>query len=76
MCFFCGYIREHMASTKVRIPKRRKAVRKEDSIHIRVTSEQKAALQEAADKAGIGVSSWMLVTSLREARKADGGGTR
>lgn len=64
-----------MGTPKSRGPKRRKAVRKEESIHIRVTTEQKAALQAASDKAGIGVSSWMLLVSLREARGTDGGGT-
>ena len=52
--------------------KRRKAIRKEGQIHIRVTDEQKALLGEAADKAGTGLSTWMLLVSLREARKLTG----
>jgi uncharacterized protein (DUF1778 family) len=57
-------------------PKRRKTVRKEKSIQIRVTDEQKTTLTEAAEKAGIGVSSWMLTVSLEAAARklADGGG--
>lgn len=61
---------------KTKPPKRRKTVRKEKSIQIRVTDEQKATLTEAAAKAGIGVSSWMLTVSLEAAARklADGGG--
>jgi uncharacterized protein (DUF1778 family) len=64
-----------MATTKAprRSPKaepiRRKEVRKEDQIRIRVTAEQKMLLTEAAEKAGAGLSSWLLIVSLREARK-------
>jgi uncharacterized protein (DUF1778 family) len=58
--------------------KRRKAVRKDENINIRVTSDQKAELEWAANHAGTSISSWMLVLSLREARearrKAEGGG--
>jgi uncharacterized protein (DUF1778 family) len=61
-------------ATKGRAPKRRKAVRKEEQIHVRVTSDQKAALVEAADRAGLGVSSWMLSVALREATSERGGG--
>jgi uncharacterized protein (DUF1778 family) len=64
-----------MAKPKSARPKRRKAVRKEESVHIRVTAEQKATLAEAAGKAGLGLSSWMLMVSLREAQKTGGGGT-
>ncbi len=61
---------------KTKPPKRRKTVRKEKSIQIRVTDEQKVTLTEAAEKAGIGVSSWMLTVSLEAAARklADGGG--
>lgn len=52
--------------------KRRKAVRKEKGILIRVTEAQKAALAEAADTEGLGVSSWMLAVAMREIeRKAN-----
>lgn len=49
-------------------PTRRKEVRKEDQIRIRVTAEQKELLTRAADKAGAGVSSWLLIVGLKEAR--------
>lgn len=55
-----------MATVKRRKPK---ALRKEESIRIRVTAEQKAALEEAAKRAGIGVSSWLLTLGLREAQR-------
>jgi uncharacterized protein (DUF1778 family) len=48
--------------------KRRKATRKEDSIHVRVTAEQKQALADAAERAGVGLSTWLLMVGLREAR--------
>jgi uncharacterized protein (DUF1778 family) len=62
-----------MKPTKRPDPKRRKQVRKELSLHIRVTEAQKAELSAAAERAGIGLSSWMLAVALRAARKADGG---
>lgn len=63
-----------MSTPKIR-PKRRKSVRKDENIHIRVTTEQKALLSAAADSAGLGLSSWMLTTSLSEAKKkTDKGG--
>ena len=53
-------------------PERRKAVRKEKGILIRVTEAQKKALAEAATKEGLGVSSWMLSVAMREIeRKAN-----
>jgi uncharacterized protein (DUF1778 family) len=61
-------------ATKGRAPKRRKAVRKEEQIHVRVTAEQKEQLAEAAGRVGLGVSSWMLSVALREAKKSEGGG--
>jgi uncharacterized protein (DUF1778 family) len=50
------------------IPKRRKAIRKEETIHVRVTSEQKEILTAAAECEGLGVSTWLLTVGLREAR--------
>jgi uncharacterized protein (DUF1778 family) len=50
-------------------PKRRKAVRKDKVILIRTTEAQKQALTEAAEKAGLGISSWMLSVALREIQK-------
>lgn len=54
-----------MATVKRRKPK---VLRKEESIRIRVTTEQKEALTEAATRAGLGVSSWLLTLGLREAQ--------
>jgi len=62
-----------MKTAKKAAPPRRKQVRKDLSLHIRVTEAQKAELSAAAERAGIGLSSWMLAVSLRAARKADGG---
>jgi uncharacterized protein (DUF1778 family) len=46
-----------------------KALRKEDSIRVRVSDAQKKALTEAATSAGLGVSSWLLMLGLREIGK-------
>jgi uncharacterized protein (DUF1778 family) len=51
-------------------PARRKVIRKEESIRIRVTVAQKEALTEAASRDGLGVSSWLLMLGLRETQKA------
>jgi uncharacterized protein (DUF1778 family) len=48
--------------------KRRKQVRKEDSIRIRVTDEQKRLLTDAAEKRGLGVSTWLLTLGLEAAQ--------
>jgi uncharacterized protein (DUF1778 family) len=56
-----------MASQKTRRVKRRKEVRKDQDIRIRVTTEQKQTLTDAATRAGLGVSSWLLMLGLREA---------
>lgn len=50
-----------------------KAARKEDSIRIRVTEEQKEVLTDAAAGEGLGVSSWLLMLGLKAARKTEGG---
>ena len=50
----------------------RKAVTKGQQIHIRVTKEQKTLLGKAADKPGAGMSTWILIVALREARKLTG----
>jgi len=42
-----------------------KALRKEDMIRIRVTAEQKRVLAEAAEQAGLDVSTWLRVLGLR-----------
>ncbi len=63
-----------MAASKGRKkPERRKEIRKEKSIQVRVTSAQKETLTRAADEAGLGVSSWLLMLGLQAAKKADGG---
>jgi uncharacterized protein (DUF1778 family) len=57
--------------------KRRKprAQRKEESIRIRATTAQKEALEEAAQKTGLGLSGWLLALGLKEAAamRRDGG---
>jgi len=58
-----------MARQKTQRIKRRKEVRKDQDIRIRVTEEQKQTLTEAAERAGLGVSSWLLMLGLREAKK-------
>lgn len=58
-----------MASAKK--TRKPKALRKEDSIRIRVTAEQKEVLTEAATKAGLGVSSWLLTLGLREVQRLE-----
>lgn len=45
-------------------------LRKEDVIRIRVTDEQRASMQAAADKAGLDLSTWMRTIALSEAKKA------
>jgi uncharacterized protein (DUF1778 family) len=51
--------------------KRRKAVRKDKGILIRVTEPQKKALTEAAEKTGLGLSSWLLSVALREIQRTE-----
>jgi uncharacterized protein (DUF1778 family) len=52
-------------------PKRRKEVLKDKVILIRATEAQKKLLAEAAEKAGLGLSSWMLSVALREIQRAE-----
>lgn len=49
-----------------------KAQRKEDVIRLRVTSEQKRTLVEAAERAGLDVSAWLRSIGLREAGQKPG----
>jgi uncharacterized protein (DUF1778 family) len=42
---------------------------KDDSIHIRLSSQQKELLTAAATRAGAGLSTWLLMLGLREAQK-------
>jgi uncharacterized protein (DUF1778 family) len=53
-------------------PQRRKQVRKEDTIRLRVTTEQKQALVEAATLAGASLSTWLLSVGLRAAQERQG----
>ena len=49
--------------------KRRKALRelKQDLIQIRVTSDQRRVLKEAADRSGLDLSSWLRMVGLKSA---------
>ena len=51
--------------------KRRKPAnaRKDEVIPVRLTKEQKAKLVAAAERKGIGVSTWLLMLGLAEALK-------
>ncbi len=62
-----------MADAKKR--RKPKALRKEDSIRLRCTTEQKERLVAAAQRDGQGVSAWLLSLGLREARKGESGGS-
>ncbi len=55
---------------KRRKPKRE---RKESTILIRLTEDQKATLTQAAKKVGLGLSGWVLSLALREASSLDVG---
>ncbi len=48
-------------------PKKGKGKRKETSIRIRVTAEQKRILAEAAEREGLEVSTWLRSLGLRAA---------
>jgi len=49
--------------------KHRKAVRKGEDLHFRITVGQKAAIDEGARRAGITMSSWIITTLLRVLRE-------
>lgn len=66
-CTYFMYTNACMATTKRRKPAKE---RKERSIQIRVTDAQKTKLAEAAARAGLGLSSWMLTVSLAAAEAA------
>lgn len=56
-------------ATMVTVRKKRRkpaAERREDLIRIRVTTEQKTLFTEAAERAGLDVSSWMRFLAMRE----------
>jgi uncharacterized protein (DUF1778 family) len=52
--------------------KRRKATRKEETVQIRMTADQKETLAAAAERRGLAMSTWLLMLGLREA-EADAG---
>ncbi|HEX3482973.1 MAG TPA: hypothetical protein VHT91_48520 [Kofleriaceae bacterium] len=58
-----------MVTTRI---KRRKATRKEFIVPVRMTAEQKATLVAAAERNGLGVSTWLLTLGLREAANMTG----
>jgi uncharacterized protein (DUF1778 family) len=47
---------------------RRKAVRKDETVPIRMTTEQKEMLANAAQSAGMGLSTWLLMLGLKAAQ--------
>jgi hypothetical protein len=47
--------------------KRRKATRMEEIVPVRMTAEQKATLIAAAERQGLGVSTWLLTLGLQAA---------
>lgn len=53
-------------------PKRRKAVTKDQNLHIRVSEHQKELFNEAAEKAGGTLSTWAVMVLLAEARRVTG----
>jgi uncharacterized protein (DUF1778 family) len=56
------------ASTKTPTT-RRKAVRKDEMVPVRMTTEQKTTLAAAAQAAGMGLSTWLLSLGLKAAKK-------
>jgi hypothetical protein len=65
-----------MADTKPKTDpeKRRKpeALRKGDFVRIRLTLAQKETLTAAAQRDGLGLSTWLLMLGMREAQKTAG----
>jgi uncharacterized protein (DUF1778 family) len=59
---------QYMATKRSKGPKK---ARKELTIMIRVTGEQKRRLAEAATHAGLGLSSWLLTTGLQAIERAE-----
>lgn len=47
-----------------------KVERKEDSVRIRLTAEQKETLTKTASKAGLDLSAWLRSLALREAGRS------
>jgi predicted HicB family RNase H-like nuclease len=53
---------------------KKKPVKKDENLNIRLTTEQKAEIAAAAERAGLSASSWVLALALKEARNAEGSG--
>jgi len=62
-------VAKKLASPTNRPVQRRKPIRelKQDLIQIRVTAEQRRVLKQAADRAGLDLSSWMRMIGLKAA---------
>jgi len=56
------------AATAKPEPKRRKTVRKSESMRIRVSSSDKDVLEQASRRLGLGVSAFVLSAALEKAR--------
>lgn len=52
--------------------KRRKATRKEETVQIRMTAEQKETLAAAAERRGLPMSTWLLTLGLQQANEDAG----
>jgi uncharacterized protein (DUF1778 family) len=48
-------------------PRKPKTERKQETLRIRVTADQKKALTDAARRAGLDLSTWLRVLALRAA---------
>jgi uncharacterized protein (DUF1778 family) len=46
---------------------------KEEVVNVRMTSQQKATLEEIAAQEGLGISTWLLHEGLRAARERPAG---
>jgi len=57
---------------KPRAKRRRKAVRKDENVHVRVSAEQKKAMSAAAQRSGLSLSNWILFAALRTLNQNEG----
>jgi len=60
---------EPKPETKPKKRRKPKALRKEDFVRIRLTLAQKETLTAAAQRDGLGLSTWLLMLGMREAQK-------
>jgi len=58
-------------TTKV---KKNSKLLKENVINVRCTDQQKAAIEDAAGRDGLGASTWLLLLGLRASRAAESTG--